>query len=114
MFSVLTRLEEAVRAGNVDDPLGAGGSIQAQMANLDIAADQNRGLRSSLGSRAQRVDIAMVHQEDAKIDLRQILSRYEDADMIEVFNDIVQKESAFQAALNVSARVSKISILDYF
>jgi flagellar hook-associated protein 3 FlgL len=114
MFSVLTRLEEAVRAGNVDDLLGAGGSIQAQMANLEIAADQNRGLRSSLGARAQRVDIAMGHQEDAKIDLRQILSRYEDADMIEVFNDIVQKESAFQAALNISARVSKISILDYF
>ncbi len=114
LFSVLTRVEEAIRAGNVDDINGAGGSIQAQIENLEVAANQNRTMRSSLGSRAQRVDSAMLHQEDALIDLEQILSRYQDADMIEVFNDITQKETAFQAALNVTARVSQISILDYF
>ncbi len=114
MFTVLTRLEEAIRAGNVSDTAGPGGSIQSQMANLDIAADQNRDLRSQLGAKAKRVDLATVHQQDAKIDLDQILSRYQDADMIQVFNDITQKETAFQAALNVTAKVSKISILDYF
>lgn len=114
LFSVLTRLEEAVRAGNFDDIAGAGGSMQAQIANLDIAADQNRSLRSSLGARAQRVDSAMLHQEDAQTDLKQILSRYQDADIIKVYNDIIQKESAFEAALNITGRVSKISILDYF
>lgn len=114
LFTVLTRVEEAIRAGNVDDITAPGGSIQAQIENLEIAANQNRGMRSSLGSRAQRVDSAMLHQEDAQIDLEQILSRYQDADMIEVFNDIMQKETAFQAALNVTSRVSQISILDYF
>lgn len=114
LFSVLTRLEEAVRAGNFDDITGAGGSVQAQIANLEIAANQNRGLRSSLGARAQRVDSAILHQEDAQIDLKQILSRYQDADILKVYNDIIQKESAFQAALNVTGRVSRISILDYF
>jgi flagellar hook-associated protein 3 FlgL len=114
LFTVLTRAEEAIRAGNVDDVNGAGGSIQAQIENLEIAANQNRTMRSTLGNRALRVDAAMLHQEDALIDLEQILSRYQDADMIEVFNDITQKETAFQAALNVTARVSQISILDYF
>lgn len=114
LFSVLTRLEEAVRAGNIDDPLQAGGSVQAQLENLEIAANQNRRLRSGLGARAARVDQAMAHQENARVDLEQILSRYQDADIIKVFNDIVQKETAFQAALNVTGRVSKISILDYF
>jgi len=114
IFTVLTRTEEAIRAGNVDNINGPGGSIQAQIDNLEIAANQNRGLRSNLGAKAQRVDTAKLHQEDAKIDLKQILSRYQDADMIEVFNDIVQKETAFKAALNISGRVSGISILDYF
>ena len=114
LFTVLTRLEEAVRAGNFDDINGAGGSVQAQIANLEIAADQNRSLRSSLGARAQRVDSAMLHQEDAQIDLKQILSRYQDADILKVYNDIIQKESAFEAALNITGRVSQISILDYF
>jgi flagellin-like hook-associated protein FlgL len=114
LFTVLTRTEEAIRAGNVDNIAGAGGSIQAQIENLEIAANQNRSQRSTLGARAQRVDSAMVHQEDAQIDLKQILSRYQDADMLQVFNDITQKETAFQAALNITGRVSQISILDYF
>ncbi len=113
IFSVLTRVEEAIRAGNVDDPFGAGGGIQAQIDNLELGADQERRLRSQLGNRAARVESAMLHQEDVKIDLEQILSRYQDTDAIENFNDIVKQETAFQAALSITAKVSQISILDY-
>lgn len=114
VFTVLTRLEEAIRAGNVSDANSTGGSIKAQLENLEIAANQNRTLRSMHGAKAARVESAMVSQEEARIDLEQILSRYQDADMIKTFNDIVQQETAFQAALNITSRVSQISILDYF
>lgn len=113
LFTILTRTEEAIRAGNFDDINGPGGSIQAQIDNLEIAADQNRRERSALGARAQRVDSATLHQEDAQVDLKQILSRYQDADIIQVYNDIIQKETAFESALAITGRVSKISILDY-
>lgn len=114
LFSVLTRTEEAIRAGNVDNAAGAGGSISAQIDNLEIAANQNRGNRSTTGNRATRVDAAILLQEDAKIDLAAILSRYQDVDMIQVYNDIIQQENAFSSALNITGRVSQISILDYF
>lgn len=114
LFTVLTQTEEAIRAGNVDDLTGPGGSIQAQIEKLEVAANQNRGHRSTLGNRATRVETAILHQEDAKIDLKQILSRYQDADMIQIYNDIIQKETAFSSALNITGRVSQISILDYF
>ncbi len=114
IFSVLKRTEEAIRAGNFDDPLGAGGGIQAQIDNLETAANQNRRVRSRLGARAARVETAIQHQELVKVDLEQILSRYQDADAIQTFNDIVKQETAFQAALNVTSRVSEVSILDYF
>lgn len=114
LFTVLTRTEEAIRAGNVDDVMGAGGSIQAQIDNLEVAANQNRVQRSTLGNRGSRIETAITHQEDAKIDLEAILSRYQDADMIEVYNDIIQQETAFSSALNITGRVSQISILDYF
>lgn len=113
IFSVLTRVEEAIRAGNIDDPLGAGGGIQAQIDNLEVGADQERRLRSQLGNKAARVESAMMHQEDVMVDLEQILSRYQDTDAIENFNDIVKQETAFQAALSITAKVSQISILDY-
>jgi flagellar hook-associated protein 3 FlgL len=114
IFSVLTRVEEALRAGNINDPLGAGGGLQQQMDNIDTAADQSRRLRSQLGNRASRVETAMLHQEDVRIDLNQILSRYQDADAIETFAEITKQETAFQAALSITSKVSKISILDYF
>jgi flagellar hook-associated protein 3 FlgL len=114
IFSVLTRLEEALRAGNINDPAGAGGGLQDQMKNIDTAADQSRRLRSQLGNRASRVDTAMLHQESVRIDLLQILSRYQDADAIETFAEITKQETAFQAALSITAKVSQISILDYF
>ncbi len=114
ILGTLTRLEEAIRAGNIDDPLGAGGSIQAQIDNLEVSADQERRLRSQLGNRAARVEAAMLHQEDVQVDLKSILSRYQDTDIIENFNEIVKQETAFQAALSITSKVSDISILDYF
>lgn len=114
IFTVLMRTEEALRAGNIDDVNGAGGSLQAQITNLETAANQNRTQRSTLGVRAQRVEAAVSHQESSQIDLKQILSRYQDADAIDIFSAISQKESAFEAALSITGKISKISILDYF
>jgi len=114
IFTVLTRTEEAIRAGNVDDINGAGGSIEAQLNNLEVAADQNRTFRSTLGLKAAQVETTIGHQEDAAIDLEKTLSRYQDADVIDVFNEIAEQETAFEAALSITGRISRISILDYF
>lgn len=114
LFSVLTRVEEAIRANNIDDPAAEGGGMQNGLRDLEIGANQERRLRSRLGNRATRVESAMQHQEGVKVDLKQILSRYQDADIIETLNDIAKQENAFQAALNITGRVSQISILDYF
>lgn len=106
LFLELTQAEEAIRTNNQAD-------MQTSLSDLEGAAEQNRRLRSQLGNRASRVDTAMDHQEGVRIDLKQILSRYEDADAIESFNAIVQQETAFQAALNVTSKVSQLSILDF-
>jgi len=106
LFAVLTQAEEAIRA---NDPV----AMQTSIDNIDGASDQNRRLRSQMGNRASRVETAMQHQESVRIDLKQILSRYEDADAIEAYNNIVQQETAFEAALNITGKVSQLSILDF-
>jgi flagellar hook-associated protein 3 FlgL len=113
MFSVLTRLEEAVRAGNFTDTNGPGGGVQQQLGNLDVAASQEQRLRGQMGGRAARVETAMAHQETTKSDLSQLLSRYQDTDAIDNFTAISKQETALQAALNITAKVAGISILDY-
>jgi len=115
LFTVLQRMEDSIRDGNIDDatPTDPGDGIQQGIADLEVAADQNRRLRSQLGNRAGRVESATRAQEDVKVDLEQILSRYQDADAIETFNAIIQQENAFRAALNITSKVSDISILDF-
>lgn len=54
-----------------------------------------------------------MHLEGVRIDLEQILSRYEDADILAVLTEIMQTETAFEGALKVTAQVSRLSILDY-
>ncbi len=106
LFAELKQAEEALLNNDA-------AAMQTSLKDLEGAADQNRRLRSQLGNRASRVETAMDYQEGVRIDLQQILSRYEDADVIEVFNEIVQQETAFQAALSITGKVSQLSILDY-
>lgn len=106
LFNEITLAEQALRTNNTT-------TMQNSLDNLEGAAEQNRRLRSQLGNRASRVETAMDYQEGVRVDLKQVLSRYEDADAIEAFNAIVQQETAFQAALNVTSKVSQLSILDF-
>jgi len=113
IFSVMTRLEEAIRAGNFSDENGPGGGVMQQTTNLETAANQERQLRSQMGVRAARIDSTMARQEDVKVDLKQLLSRYQDVDVIDNYSAILRQETALQAALSITAKVSTISILDY-
>ena len=88
-------------------------ALQTSLADLEGAADQNRRLRSQLGNRTSMVQTTMDDQQGVSDDLKQILSRYQDADAIEAINAITQQETAFQAALSVTGQVSKLSILNY-
>ncbi|MCL2340243.1 MAG: flagellar hook-associated protein FlgL [Proteobacteria bacterium] len=106
LFLTLTKAEEAIR--NNDQA-----AMQTSMSDLEGAAEQNRQLRAQLGTQAARVESSIGYQQGVRIDLQQILSRYEDVNSVDVFNSIIQQETAFQAALNVTGRVSQISILDY-
>ena len=83
------------------------------MLTLEDAADQVRSARGRMGNNAHRIETSKEHLEGVKVDLKQILSRYEDVDLIDVITEITQTETAFQAALNVTGKVGKLSILDY-
>ncbi|OGQ93951.1 MAG: flagellar hook-associated protein 3 [Deltaproteobacteria bacterium RIFOXYD12_FULL_57_12] len=106
IFAVLTQIEAAMRA---NDPAAVG----ALLGNLDQASDQIYRQRAGLGNNAAQLDNARSLMADVQIDLQQILSRYEDADIIKAITDISQQETALQAALSITAKVSQLSILNY-
>jgi flagellar hook-associated protein 3 FlgL len=122
LFAVLVNTENALRISTPTppDPLPSGfdfdpraTALQTQLTAIDGASEQNRRLRSQLGNLASRVEEATRHQQRVTVDLQQILSRYVDADAIESFNNIIKQETAFKAALSITGKISRISILDF-
>lgn len=105
-FTVLADLEAALRA---DDST----AIAAQINNTERAADQIRIQRSLKGNVGRRLETARDHMEKIKIDMESFRSRFEDADILETITALEQQQQSFQAALNVTGKVSELSILDY-
>ena len=87
--------------------------LQELLESLETSADGVRSSRSLMGNNAERIETSKSHMEGVLIDLQQILSRYEDVDLIDVITEITQTETALEAALSVTGRVGQLSILDY-
>lgn len=106
VFAVMAKVEEAMRN---NDSVGA----TSALSDLNTALEQISQSRSQMGVVANRIDRANENIQDVKIDLEEVLSRYEDADLIESITEMTQQEQALQAAMDVTGRLSKLSILDY-
>lgn len=106
LFSVLSNLQTALSTGD-------GTAVEAELDNLESAAEQVRTKRSQMGNINSHLDDVSSLTEDLKLQMEERLSRYEDADLTEVLSEMTQAEQAYEAALSVSARLSQLSILDF-
>lgn len=106
VFAALKQFENAIREND-----------QAEMNNglkgIQESMDQVIRLRGQMGNNGWRMERAAERLDEASVEFQEIISRYEDADILEVFSQLVQQETAFEAALNVTTRISKLSILDF-
>lgn len=106
LFQVLDNIQAALDAGDSKAALG-------NLTDLKGATEQVSRQRSQMGNIAARVENAQSHMEGTKIDMQEVLSRYEDVDIVGIITELLQQEQAFEAALNVTAKVSNLSILNY-
>lgn len=106
LFAVLKNFEDALVSNNTAE-------MNTGLEQLEQGAEQVRRLRGQMGNNAQRIERAEMQLNEASIEFKEVLSSYEDADWLDVFSQLVQQETAFEAALNVTSRVSKLSILNF-
>lgn len=106
LFSTLKNLENAIRSNDA-------GAMQDGLDELERGADQVRRVRGQMGNNTARIERADTYMTEASLEFQEVISGYEDADVLEVFSELLQHETAFKAALNVTTRVSKLSILNY-
>jgi len=88
-------------------------TLSGHLESLDDGATRLRKYRGEMGINMNRVETSIDAKAQAENDLKQILGKYEDADIAQTSSQIVQQETALKAALNVSSRMSEISILNY-
>ncbi len=106
IFALVTSLEDALRN---DDQA----TVQTLLNPLESAADQVRSQRSLKGNVGRRLEVALDHMEQIKIDMEEFRSRFEDADILETITEMQKQQQSFEAALNVTGKVSELSILNY-
>jgi len=106
VFQSVKNLENALRN---DDTEG----ILNTLADLDADLAAVLQTRTQLGARLNRLDAAQTRLEDGDKLLVQNLSKNEDADLAEAISELTLSETAFQAALQVTARILQQSLLDF-
>lgn len=106
VFRSVKNLENALRN---DDTEG----INQALADLDKDLEAVLLTRTQLGARLNRLDAAQSRLEEQEDLLIQNVSNNEDADLAKAISELTLSETAFQAALQVTARILQKSLLDF-
>lgn len=105
-FTSLVRLRDAL---NTNDSSG----IERAVALLDNAFDEVNFARAEIGSRAQTLDALSTRLADEEIELKKNLSDDIDVDFAEAVSQLQARQSAYQASLQLSAQIFKLTLLDF-
>ncbi|MGE4560728.1 MAG: flagellar hook-associated protein FlgL [Desulfobulbus sp.] len=106
LFTSLEDLETALTSGNSTD-------VSNMLTPLEDAAEQVRAQQSTLGNISSRMDDMISMHENALLILESTLSSHQDADLTNVLSEIAKMETALEATMQVTARVSSLSLMDY-
>ena len=106
MFEVLDRLATAVLAGN-------DAAIATEHTNLDGATQLMAAATVDTGSRAAKVEAVRSRALDEVLRMREQLSNIEDVDPATAILTSQMQENAYQAALQVAAKILPMSLLDF-
>ena len=88
-------------------------AISDQIGLLDDAYDQILEVRTREGTKLNRLEATENHWADFKLNITQMLSDTEDADMIKTVTDLASQEAAYQASLAASARIIQPGLIDF-
>ena len=106
IFEVLKELKVGLEA---NDSV----AISDQMGPLDDALNQILTVRTDVGTKLNRLEATENYWADFKLNIEQMLSDTEDADIIKTVTDLASQETAYNASLAASARITQNSLIDF-
>ena len=106
VFNILNDLEDAL---NSSDAAG----IEAQIERLDSAIDTITTVRTRNAAVYQRLESVESYNDSFKINLQDMLSNAEDADVTEAIINFQTQQTAYESSLAVSAMIIQKSLIDF-
>lgn len=83
------------------------------LADLDKAMAKILKVRSEVGAKQNRMDSAKEQNEQANLDMTDILSKSEDVDITEKTMEFAMMQTVYLASLQTSAKVLQPTLMDY-
>jgi len=80
---------------------------------LSDKLDDVLSIRSQIGAKVQRLNRTVERYEAMDVNLRDLLSKTEEADIAEVTMNMMMKENVYQAALATGARIMQNTLVNY-
>jgi flagellar hook-associated protein 3 FlgL len=106
LFDALDDLRASLITNNTE-------GIAASMADLSQAQDNLLNQLADVGERLNRMDIREELHAKLKLQTEQWISNVEDVDLIEAMTNLSNQQVAYQAVLQSSAMISRVSLMDY-
>lgn len=106
IFTALSRLQTALQNNDVPGIQRAMGLLTNSQQNLSFA-------RAQLGANEQAISSLQSQAQTQGTQLQGALSNAKDVNMAQAISDLVAAQTAFQASLQVTALISKLTLLNY-
>lgn len=106
VFNVLDQIAAKLRAGDQQ-------GVSAQLGLLDSRMDKVLTAQAQVGARVNRLDLLQNRLQDLNVNLQDLQSKTEDADMEDLLIKAKVNESVYQASLSVGAKIIKPSLVDF-
>ncbi|CAM4275424.1 flagellar hook-associated protein FlgL [Paenibacillus tarimensis] len=106
IFSVIDRISTALSTGQYDD-------VAAELTSIDSRMNQVLTIRSEIGARVNRVELVQNRLKDMELNVTDLQSRTEDADIENLLISSKINENIYQASLSVGAKIITPTLVDF-
>lgn len=110
--NILQTFDDLIYAVQANDVNGATG-IKASAKTLETGAKQIFNAVTNVGSRLTRLDSFTKMNENTRNTLMMVYSNTQNVDYAKLGVEMTQQQTAFQASLSSTAKISQLSLLNY-
>jgi len=88
-------------------------NISKALGRIEIQSDNVNAIRSEIGVKTNRIDLTTNRILDDTVNLKDLMSKNEDADIAEVIMNLKMEEYVYQASLSGGAKIIQPSLVDF-